>query len=368
MENYKRLTQVSNLFTSLLPAAKVNKHFREASLASVLLLGKSKNNDANYKNYMFIKCGHVCDLQVTHVRRCNVKCKVCLDLDYESRGNNSGFTFVSLADDADYRLYRREACGHVLKLRVQAVGKRIKRNSGEESGHSCVACYEEKLVKDAEKIGMTYLGAALYSKGVFRHYLFNSCGHKRDVNAACVGRGSVICQDCVIDKYKREAENVGLIYNGEATESPDMKRNYILECGHTKDIRLDHVRNGSWTCAICGDTHYTKPSKVYLLKIVSPDFSWLKLGYAKDISFRRNNYGLPKDSVVETLFSMDVDTGLEALHLEKKLHLQFKPYRLNAKDMKKYHKYNGFTECYNVNIESSIVKALSEIQKESNGQ
>jgi len=367
MNNYKRLKAQSNLFTKLLPDSVVNKHFREGSKAGVLLLGVSTNGDANYKQYAFIKCGHICDLQPTHVRRNNVKCKVCLASDYTTRGDKSGFTFVSLADDSDYHLYRREACGHILKLRVQAVGKRIKRNSGDESGHSCLACYEEKLFTDAEKIGMTYLGAALHSKGVFRHYMFNSCGHKRDVNAACVGRGAVVCQDCVVDKYKSEAKAVGLTYNGAATDRPDIKRNYIMECGHTKDIRMSHVRDGSWTCTDCGNTHYTKPSKVYLLKITSPEFSWLKLGYAKDIDIRSSSYGLPKGSVVDTLFFMDVITGLAAMHIEKKLHYEFKQFRINAKTMKKYHKYNGFTECYNTNIQNDLVQALNNILKENNG-
>jgi len=367
MDNYKRLKTTGSLFTELLPNSIVHKHFREGCKASMLLLGVSTNGDANYKQYMCITCGYICDLQPTHIRRNSVRCTICLDADYSARGNNSGFTFVSLTDDSDYRLYRRGACGHILKLRVQAVGKRIKRNSGEDSGQSCIVCYEEKLVADAEKIDMTYLGAALHNKGVFRHYLFNSCGHKRDVNAACVGRGAVVCQDCVVDKYKSEASAVGLIYNGAATDRPDIKRNYIMECGHNKDIRMDHVRHGSWTCTDCGDTHYTKPSKVYLLKITSPEFSWLKLGYAKDIDIRSSSYGLPKGSVVDTLFSMDVITGLAALHIEKKLHSEFKRFRINAKTMKKYHKYNGFTECYNTDIQEDLVQALNNILKENNG-
>lgn len=350
----------------------MDKQKQEAVDINLTLVSKAdKDFGKGYQNYNLYKfniCGHSQYLQPTHVRRNNVKCKICLEHDYTVRGETGGFTFVSLADDSNYMLYKREACGHILKLRVQAVGKRTKRNSGETVGHSCSVCYEEKLKADAEKINMTYLGAALHNKGVFRHYVFNSCGHKRDINAACVARGAVICQECVVDKYKQEAAAVGLTYNGAATDQPDIKRNYILECGHTKDIRISHVREGSWTCTECGDTHYTKPSKVYLLKITSPEFSWLKLGYAKDIDIRSSSYGLPKGSVIDTLFSMDVITGLAAMHIEKKLHLQFKSFRINSKSMKKYHKYNGFTECYNTNIQSDLVSALNNIVKENNGQ
>jgi hypothetical protein len=350
----------------------MSKQQTEAELIGLTLLNKADlsygKGYQNYNLYKFNNCGHDQYLQPTHVRRNTVKCRECLNQEYKSRGETNGFTFVSLAEDLDHMFYKRNICGHVLKIRVQAVGKRTKRESNEASGVACSVCYDEKLKLDAEKIGMTYLGAALHRKGVFRHYLFNSCGHKRDVNACCVAKSNVVCQECIIEKYKQEAIAAGITYNGEATDKPNMKRNYILECGHTKDIRLDHVRNGSWVCTFCGDSHYLKPSKIYLLKITTLDFTWLKLGYAKDIKYRTNSYGLAKGATVEVLFNMDIKNGLEALHVEKKLHLQFKSFRINANIMKKYHKHNGFTECYNIDIQDDLLNVLNNILKESNEQ
>ena len=357
-------TTTGGLFTDLIKYAfrlENQKHISEATAAGLTIIGlpdKSVGQPQNYLKYQFNDCGHCFDFQITHVRRKSIKCKICLEQKYKTAGEDAGFTYVSLSDSPDHRMYRREACGHVLKLRVLMLGKRVE---GQTGGNSCYECYELKLKEDAEKIQMTYLGEPLVKSGVFRRYKFNSCGHVRDVNAACVARGKVQCSDCIVDKFKEEARVVGLIYNGAASTDKGIKRNYILECGHTKDIRLDHVRNGSWSCDVCGNTHYTKPSSIYLFKIKTKDFQWLKLGYSKDVEFRSVNYGLPKDAIVENLFEIKLPTGLEALHIEKSIHRIFKKQRLCSKFMRQYHKYNGFSECYSICTEKDLLNELSKV-------
>jgi len=357
-------TTTGGLFTDLIKYAfrlENQKHIAEATAAGLTIIGlpdKSVGQPQNYLKYQFTDCGHSSDFQITHVRRKTIKCKICLENKYKTLGQSAGFTYVSISDSPEFRMYRREACGHVLRVRVQSIGK---RTDNEIIGHSCSECYEIKLKEDAEKKQMTYLGKALEKSGVFRRYKFNSCGHIRDINAACIARGNFECSECIIERFKEEAKSVGLIYNGAAQSDKGIKRNYILACGHTKDIRLDHVRNGSWSCDVCGNTHYTKPSNIYLFKIKTKDFQWLKLGYSKDVELRSVNYGLPKDAVVENLFEIKLPTGLEALHIEKSIHRIFNKQRLCSKFMRQYHKYNGFSECYSICTEKDLLNELSKV-------
>lgn len=357
MTEYKRLSSGLKLFSSLDIKLNKNKHSTEALEADLLLIN-TKGKSVNYKEYLFLKCGHKAQLQPTHVRRKSIECKTCLEEKHKKQFDNSDLEYISASDDADYKLYKRKSCGHILKLTPQSAQSRTRQTKITHNSVACHHCHENKLTEDASRLNMTLLGKCKNKAGTFRHYKFNACGHTRDVNATCVATGNVVCRECVVEKYKKEALRVGLTFNGKATDDPSLKRNYVLKCGHTKDIRMDHVRNGSWTCVICGDSHYTKQSGMYLVKIKTENFEWLKLGYAKDLKIRTNSYGLPKESTIETLFTMTVPSGLNALHIEKKLHALFKKHRIDSNIMKQYHKHNGYTECYSTDITSKILYEL----------
>ena len=357
----------SGLFTGLLKISE--KHLEEARQNGLELIKPADKEFGkgyqNYKLYRYKSCKHLDYLQPTHVRRGNISCKICLELQYEKQAEALGLEIIGKGKSVYFRIYRNRKCGHITEVRTSSIGISNKNESFESPRH-CVPCYDEKLKLDAVQQDMTYLGKAEYSSGVFRSYLFNKCGHVRDINASCVARGAVDCQECKVDRYKQEAISVGIIYNGESTVADCLKRNYLLECGHTKDIRIDHVRNGSWICHLCGNTHYTKPSKVYLLKIQDQGFEWLKLGYAKNIHVRQASYGLSNKAIVTELFSKDFLTGIDALHTEKSIHLKFKGFRLPSKFMEKYHKHNGHTECYDISIEKLIMEELNLKLKETN--
>ena len=355
---YKRFNQGLKLFSSLGLELKKNKHFTEAIDAELLLVDP-KGKTSNYKKYLFMRCGHYSQFQPTHVRSKSITCSSCLEDKYREQVANSDLEYISRSSKPEHNLYRRKSCGHVLDITAQDARQR----TTSQSSKVCPYCYEQKLIDDASRMNMTLLGKATSKAGVFRKYRFNSCGHARDVSSSCVALGRVVCRECLSEKYKQEAESVGLVFNGTATDQPSIKRNYILSCGHTKDIRLDHVRNGSWICTECGETHYSKSSNVYLLKIKTEDFEWLKLGYAANVKLRTTSYGLPKGSNLEVLFSTPLDKGIDALHLEKTVHATFKNSRLDKKLMEKYHKHNGYTECYPVNIESEILEVLSGLCK-----
>lgn len=313
--------------------------------------------DFNYKTYSCNACDFEQFLQPTHIRRKNCKCAKCDDELLVTRAAERGFTLVGDHPDISFKVYRRNQCGHVFPIRHSSMIKRV----GTHSSHTCNECYEQKLKVEAEKLDMTYSGSALTKKSIFRRYRFDVCGHERDVNAVCVGRGNVQCQDCELDKRKNEATEVGLVYLDNQGEKVNgmTKHRYILPCGCVKSLRIDHAKRNSWQCNNCEDTHYIKPSKVYLLHFNSAEFSWLKLGYAKDIKARATGYGTAS-TPYELLFERDFDTGLEALHYEQSIHQFFKSDKLNKKEMKKFQKFNGHTECYPLSVLDTMLKKLND--------
>jgi hypothetical protein len=128
-----------------------------------------------------------------------------------------------------------------------------------------------------------------------------------------------------------------------------------------KVLRQDHAIDGSYLCDFCGESHYQKPSQLYLYKFTLDDFSWLKLGFARNLTLRKASYGLDKNVVTELLLNINFDNGREVMLFEKKLHKMFKEYQLDKKLMKSFHKHNGYSECY---VETALHFIVDNIRKE----
>lgn len=346
------------------------KHEQEAidiglTLISEIPLNRNGVDDFNYKLYKFNNCTHEQYLQPTHVRRNNVRCNTCFEQNIVTIAKERGFTVLGACDDALFRLMKRDVCGHINKVRHGSLVRRLE--STRDLDFTCEECHENRLIEDAQAADMTYLGAALARGGMFRHYKFNKCGHARDINSACITRGNFFCSECKEEKYAEDALAAGLIYKGFGSTKSECKRLYQLPCGHTKEIRMDHAKDGSYLCDKCGDSHYTKPSSIYLLKMQTPDgFSWLKLGFSKSLTIRKNNYGLVKGCKVDLLCAVDVATGAIAVSVEKGWHKLLKPLRLSKSLMKNYHRFNGFTECYSILAEGQILTLMDALMKSSN--
>jgi len=348
-----------------------DKHSSEGSLIGVTLvseIGLVRQNgfDQNYKLYEFNSCGHRQYLQPTHVRRNNVKCSVCFEQSISSSLTALGYTLIGKGSSAAFRLVKRNICGHVTEMRHTNTSK--KEFAAEELNYTCSECYESRLHREAKEKNLTYLGQALSKKGVFRHYKFNSCGHTKDINSGCVARGNFECKQCKEVAYSESASSVGLEYVGYCDNKSDYKRKYKLPCGHIKELRMDHAKDGSYLCDYCGDSHYTKPSSVYLLKIKNKDgFTWLKLGYAFNVNLRLSNYGLDiNDCEVEILKILNTPTGAMAASLERAWHKEFKSFKVDSKFMKNYHKGNGHTECYYLTAEQSLILAMANAEDKLN--
>jgi hypothetical protein len=225
----------------------------------------------------------------------------------------------------------------------------------------CNDCFEESLEKAAVKNGYVYDRYSEKHSGSYRYIKFANCEHEKTVVHQQILKGNVVCRVCVEDRITEQCEKVGLF---TVENLSDRYRVFRLPCGHDKKLRVDHAMCGSYLCEYCDDSQYTKPSKLYLIRFDSEDFSWLKLGYAKDIENRKANYGVCPTVKYDVLLQHDFDKGYDALLFEKQLHKQFKQSRLNSKFMKQFHKHNGFTECYPVSMQDLII---NEIERKLNG-
>jgi hypothetical protein len=326
------------------------KHIKEAEDAGLKYVGKATNNNANYRQY---ECenGHKIDLQVQHVRRNNWRCKYCFEDKLKQQAQSIGYELLGPSElGSEYRLYRKD-CGCVEDLRHNSVAStKDKRNTNQVT---CKICYRRNMQKCADESNITLF------EDVGRYDIkirFNACGHYKYAKKSQVFRKNLVCRVCQEESYTKEAALAGLKYVGFSSEGSNY-REYKLPCGCVRSIRIDHARDGSYSCYVHDDSHYVKPSSVYLLKITNDENSWLKLGYSKNIRVRVSNYGVG-NSVVELVKTLDFDTGANAMLFERALHKKYKQFRLNKKEMEKFHRSNGHTECYPLSMIDILVKEM----------
>jgi len=331
----------------------MNKQEQEAEDIGLVLVHKADKSFGksyqNYNLYRFKSCNHEQYFQPTHVRRNNIVCQQCRELRIQEEAKGTGLEYIAKADNnnSDFRKYRFTACGHESDMRVGNVKKRVTP--------LCSVCFEDNLKVEANNQNLTYLGKSDLN-GTYRRYQFNSCGHIKDIAAPCVSVGRFECKDCIEeDKIKLCEENDLVVISKE-----DRYWLFRLPCGHEKKLRVDHAIDDSWKCSECGDSHYTKPSFIYLYHFSCTDFEWLKLGYSRNLSIRKANYKIPKDCKSELLFSKAVNTGYEALLIERSIHEKFKHLRLCKKFMTTYMQSNGHTECYPISAYDELMKELNE--------
>jgi hypothetical protein len=323
----------------------------EAEKIGLILL--SRSSDPNYNLYKHNSCGHTDFYQPTHVRRNNITCKTCLLLRNTNDAYSKGFQLVHKSENTYYKYIR--SCGHVVKLTPQAVLHSKDVN--------CKLCFEEELKRHCELNGYLYIVNDVKGNGSYRLIGFKNCNHTKQVHHSQIIKGNIICRECEDDNRKYLTSLIGL---HELSHEFDRYFKYQLPCGHHKVLRADHAVDGSYLCDTCGNSHYQKPSKLYIYKFNNRGFSWLKLGFAKNVEIRKMNYGLIDGTSSELLFCIDFDKGRDAMIVEKNVHRLLKQYRIEKKFMKSFHKNNGFSECYSVEDYDLIVSAITNELKGTN--
>lgn len=347
MSNYKRLGNfnsglLTNLERGLEPLDKPVLEKQKQEAESYCLDVLSKSSIPNYNLYKFKKCGHTAYLQATHVRSGNFKCDTCFLSGIIESVNKFGDFFVCRTNGTKQVVVR--SCGHVFD--THHAHKRTKEIS------KCFKCFQESLQDLADKNGYKVLD---FSGGSWKSVQIKSCGHIRSVHLSQIEKGNIVCRICKDIAHSNIVAEAGLEL---LSQEPDRYNLYKLPCGCTKTIRKDHAEDGSWLCENCSDSHYTKPSNLYLLQIETKGFTWLKLGFAKNVRLRISNYGLPLDAKVITLVEIPFESGRDAITVEKALHKKYKSLRLDSKLMGNYHTFNGHTECYPLRLKDDLLNDI----------
>jgi hypothetical protein len=372
----------------------------EALNSGLVSLGEGKS--AAYRKYKFIECQHIKEFKVGHVRDGNIKCSECIEAKLEKEAKSAGLIIIGIGRKLGYRNYKFIQCGHQQEIRTGHV---------REKGFRCNQCFLDKINRDAKEAGLSLIGVGRSSKKeIYRLYRFDNCGHEKEISLKNVREGSFKCDICFDSKVNDEAISVGLKIIGKGSRrayrlyefeecshrielrishvrdknfkckickqnkitseaesnnltiigegrNPNYRLYRFNKCNHIQEITLSSVRQKSFICNTCEETSRDLPSKVYLLKIQSGSFIWLKLGYAKTVKTRMKQYRLPEDAKVKRLKVIDFDSGREAHKFESKLHTKYKRKRLPIRKMKEFHK-DGFNECYPLEMLDTLLEEL----------
>lgn len=392
------------------PHCKQSDYTAQATRNGLEIIGEDKSS--HYLIYKFRACGHVQRLQKGAVKKSELKCQTCHDERLEREANRRHLTIIGRSSELNHRLYENTDCHHRYELvtsHVRLAGERSdkpypcniciyeqrileakstglilygesSRRAGKnksylyqaECGHSlerradqirlgdwrCQACIDTKLSEEAEAAGVNLIGKG--RDKAFRTYEFKNCGHVKEITTASIRNGTFHCDICFWDGVDDVLSKRGLKIIDKGARG-DSRLFQFTDCGHTQDISLRRAKDGNFVCHECDDTFYTLPSNVYLLRIFSPEFEWLKLGYAKVVETRIKQYGLSRGAIAEPLALLPTATGEEALKTEKMLERKYKASKLDPKRMRQWHTNNGFTECYPIELRQKLESEIAAL-------
>jgi len=327
----------------------------EASSAGVKILGPGTN--VHYRNYLIEECGHSVNLKTQSVRDNTFKCPICKDEQFINEAKSVALTLIGEASaDLDvsikrsnYRLYKIDECGHEQNLKLSHV---------RDGNFNCDTCNFSTLTQRAKFSGYSIVGQ---NNGSISNVKCLAAGHPSIIKNGQLGRGKIQCLQCFEDRLRKEAHAANLTYQGQADRKLFDANFRLYTCNRCKNeltMRITNVKIKSFLCEYCDESHLDLPSNVYLLKVSSTDFTWVKLGYARDVPSRIMGYGLTGECNPEILEVLPFNTGREAKRFELSLHAKYKKLRLDASKMKRYHKQNGQTECYSLDAKNILHQEL----------
>lgn len=312
----------------------LNERKQNAKFLGLEYLGDGANH--NLKSYRFISCGHTQDIDYGSVKKkFKPTCFTCLNEQRKQQAINVGLELIDKGRNRNFGLYKCRICN----AEQQITYGNIIQNS-----FICHNCLDIKHKKEATSVDLEIIKTI---SSHYKLYKFKKCGHEQKINIGHVRQNNFKCHTCIQNRHVNEAEQNGLTIVGKGKNTKYRLYEFI-ECGHQQEIQLGNVRLGRFVCNICEETHMDLPSNIYLLQISCNDFTWLKLGFSKNINKRILEYGLPSKVSVKEIRSVNVKSGRQAQKIEMGMHQKFKKSRLSSRRMKAYHTKQGFNECYDV--------------------
>lgn len=300
--------------------------------------------------YRFIQCGHLVERVPSSLRKQrHVKCDQCIGEQRQSDAEVRGLQLINASNESrNNGIYQFKNCSH--KQEISYYNVKI-------GNFKCRECHNRQLDIEAKMANLNLVGSGENAR--YRIYICNNCDTRLEIAPTHVRKNSFDCKNCISNRLRDEAESAGLTLTRRA--ALDSYRVYKFnDCGHEQEINTNAVKKKSFVCNQCEITSRDLPSYVYLLYLHAPTFSWLKLGYTKNLDTRIEQYGLTEDVVVKNLDMLFFQSGRDAHAFELKLHQQFGNKRLPSKKMRDFHRHDGFTECYPTSALDELLTAMSE--------
>ena len=212
----------------------------------------------------------------------------------------------------------------------------------------------QKHQKEAAAIGISLLGPSDLGRK-YRTYSL-PCGHRVDLVTSNVRRGNSKCPTCQSEKLQGEAAAHGLtlVQENGGTKLPNVYR--MPCCGTSQKIFAGHVRAGSYKCRSCNESHWDKPSNIYILTIKTKNASFCKLGYASSIPARISQIGA--QGTVEVFFEAPFASGRDAQEVEQACHKLYSESNLSPAPLRKLLK-SGFSERYPLKLAETLAQSVA---------
>ena len=138
----------------------------------------------------------------------------------------------------------------------------------------------------------------------------------------------------------------------------------MAECGHIITSKTSHIRVGHWACRQCDSGYLDRPNKLYLFKIKTKGFEFIKVGYSQKPEYRKYDYKTDNDATFDLVKAVVVPSGREVITIENNLHRKYKSWNYPSKFMKNYIYESGFTECYPVNLLEDFLEDFQVIERQ----
>lgn len=308
-------------------------------------------------------CGHTEMFSNAYLRKHKINnCQVCLFENVMKNLDKHGFSINSKIQNG-FNI-KCNVCGNNFDTQVNTCthGKPV-----------CKVCFETTLKNEAISSGFTYLpeleparSRGEVRESINRWYSCNTCGHIDNYAHGSMRVGHARCDKCYSTRLISDATKQGIQYIGFHGSG---LHKYILSCGCEKLINPYQVKRGIWACQKHSNTHFNRNNGVYLVKLEYGNFAWLKFGLAKDMGVRIKGYGLNTGTKTEILFYYPLPSRYDAMDIEKEIHKELSEHKLDKNFMKSFMKKGGHTECYPTSAEdkiSTMVEYLySEFEKRS---
>jgi len=224
-----------------------------------------------------------------------------------------GFCIDRRVRDRNHLALQCLTCGSHTAVKIAALRSSAVRCGG------CAARLRDTNAQDADLVFLRR-DEGDHSYGFFRA----SCGHeiRRQfglIERVRAGETGIRCGICLIAREEDEARANGWERLGADPMGNPNYRLYRHACGHEQRIARVNMRNSQCDCSGCGESWSSKPSTIYLARIVLPTgLEVLKFGYSANPKRRfKHQLGLSTYARVTMLRLLSMPTGHMACAEEK---------------------------------------------------